>query len=228
MLTRGGERLRGRCYPCSSRRYRHDHVPANSTSPDRSARPRRPRHIRIVGVPVVHRRKPVRRADHWDRRPCVRPGSWRACANSAMRSWTRVIYPRLRPFRSHPPHTPDRARNLGQIAAWSRALSRCTYDIARAGACPVLLGGDHSLSMGSVNGIARHAHAIGRELFVLWLDAHADFNTPATTLSGNMHGMSAALFAGEPGLEAVFGDEPACASSAAPPAHVRDPLCGSG
>jgi len=62
--------------------------------------------------------------------------------------------------------------------------------------------------MGSVNGIARHAHEIGRELFVLWLDAHADFNTPATTPSGNMHGMSAALLAGEPGLEAVFGDEP--------------------
>ena len=38
--------------------------------------------------------------------------------------------------------------------------------------------------MGSVNGIARHAHEIGRELFVLWLDAHADFNTPATTPSG--------------------------------------------
>src|SRR4051812_41856339 len=60
-------------------------------------------------------------------------------------------------------------------------LSRCTYDITRAGACPVLLGGDHSLSIGSVNGIARHAHEIGRELFVLWLDAHADLNTPATT-----------------------------------------------
>jgi arginase len=43
---------------------------------------------------------------------------------------------------------------------------------------------------------------------VLWLDAHADFNTPATSPSGNMHGMSAALLAGEPGLEAVFGDEP--------------------
>ena len=108
------------------------------------------------------------------------------------------------PVPLHPPHTPDKARNLGQIAAWSR----CTYDIARAGACPILLGGDHSLSMGSVNGLARHAGEIGRELFVLWLDAHADFNTPATTPSGNMHGMSAALLAGEPGLEAVFGDEP--------------------
>jgi arginase len=62
--------------------------------------------------------------------------------------------------------------------------------------------------MGSVNGVARYAREAGRELFVLWLDAHADFNTPATSPSGNMHGMSAALLAGEPGLEAVFGDEP--------------------
>ena len=88
------------------------------------------------------------------------------------------------------------------------ALSHCTYDIARAGVCPIMLGGDHSLSMGSVNGVARYAREAGRELFVLWLDAHADFNTPATSPSGNMHGMSAALLAGEPGLEAVFGDEP--------------------
>jgi arginase len=104
--------------------------------------------------------------------------------------------------------TDTKARNLAQIAAWSRALSHCTYDIARAGACPIMLGGDHSLSMGSVNGVARYAREAGRELFVLWLDAHADFNTPATSPSGNMHGMSAALLAGEPGLEAVFGNEP--------------------
>lgn len=101
-----------------------------------------------------------------------------------------------------------RIRNLPQVAAWSRALSRRTCALMQDGACPVVLGGDHSLSMGSVNGVARHARAMGRELFVLWLDAHADFNTPATTPSGNMHGMSAALLAGEQGLEAVFGDEP--------------------
>jgi arginase len=73
---------------------------------------------------------------------------------------------------------------------------------------PVFLGGDHSLSMGSVNGVARHAAETGRELFVLWLDAHADFNTPASTPSGNMHGMSAAFLCGEAGFEEVFGDEP--------------------
>ena len=102
----------------------------------------------------------------------------------------------------------EKARNLAEIAAWSRILSERTYAIVRSGASPIVLGGDHSLSMGSVNGVARAAQEAGRELFVLWLDAHADFNTPATTPSGHMHGMSAALLAGEPGLEAVFGGEP--------------------
>jgi arginase len=69
---------------------------------------------------------------------------------------------------------------------------------------PVFLGGDHSLSMGSVNGVARHWHAQGRELFVLWLDAHADYNTPATTITGNMHGMSGAFLCGEPGLDGLL------------------------
>jgi arginase len=70
------------------------------------------------------------------------------------------------------------------------------------------MGGDHSLSMGSVGGVARYWAERGRELFVLWLDAHADFNTPATSPSGNMHGMAAAFLCGEPGLGDIFGDEP--------------------
>jgi arginase len=80
--------------------------------------------------------------------------------------------------------------------------------MARSGAVPIFLGGDHSLSMGSVNGIARHCGEQGRELFVLWLDAHTDYNTPATTITGNMHGMSAAFLCGEPGLDGLLGQEP--------------------
>ena len=76
------------------------------------------------------------------------------------------------------------------------------------GRSPIFLGGDHTLSMGSVNGMARHWREAGRELFVLWLDAHADYNTPATTQSGNMHGMSAAFLCGEPGLDGLLGEEP--------------------
>ena len=71
------------------------------------------------------------------------------------------------------------------------------------------MGGDHSLSMGSVNGVARYwQQEMNRPVFVLWLDAHADYNTPATTVTGNMHGMAAAFLCGEPGLDALLGDQP--------------------
>ena len=103
---------------------------------------------------------------------------------------------------------PDNARQYREIQRWTRTLSARAYQLARSGAIPIFLGGDHSLSMGSVNGIARHCHETGRELFVLWLDAHADYNTPTTTQSGNMHGMSAAFLCGEPGLDRLLGEEP--------------------
>lgn len=103
---------------------------------------------------------------------------------------------------------PANANHYRDIQAWVRALSPRAYDVAKSGATPIFLGGDHSLSMGSVNGVARYWHERGRELFVLWLDAHADYNTPLTTMTSNMHGMSAAFLCGEPGLDGLLGDEP--------------------
>ena len=102
----------------------------------------------------------------------------------------------------------DNARRAAEVAGWARSLAARTYEIMRAGGTPIILGGDHSLSMGSVAGVARHCAETGRELFVLWLDAHADFNTPATSPSGNLHGMPVACFCGEPGFDGLFGDEP--------------------
>ncbi|WEX88999.1 arginase [Sinorhizobium garamanticum] len=90
-----------------------------------------------------------------------------------------------------------RANNLQMVAAFARALNDAVHDVARKGHFPIILGGDHALSMGSVSGMARHADAVGRPLFVLWLDAHADFNSPVTSPSGNMHGMPVAFFCGE-------------------------------
>ncbi|MHC1548956.1 arginase [Phyllobacterium sp. K27] len=100
------------------------------------------------------------------------------------------------------------AHYIEEIAAWSRMLAVETYDAMKSGSFPIILGGDHSLSMGSIGGIARYCEEQNRELFVLWLDAHSDFNTPATSPSGNMHGMPLALLCREPGLEGVFNDEP--------------------
>jgi arginase len=103
---------------------------------------------------------------------------------------------------------PENAKHYRAIQAWIQALSARAYTLAQSGALPIFLGGDHSLSMGSVNGVARHWHEQGRELFVLWLDAHADYNTPHTTITGNMHGMSAAFLCGEAGLDGLLGTEP--------------------
>ncbi len=103
---------------------------------------------------------------------------------------------------------PANAKYYDEIKTWIRALSERAFALARSGAIPIFMGGDHSLSMGSVNGVARHWQQQGRPLFVLWVDAHADYNTPGTTITGNMHGMSAAFLCGEPGLDDLLGAEP--------------------
>ena len=103
---------------------------------------------------------------------------------------------------------PANTKYYDEVKSWIRLLSERAYSLARSGAVPIFMGGDHSLSMGSVNGVARHWQEAGRPLFVLWLDAHADYNTPDTTETGNMHGMSAAFLCGEPGLDALLGNQP--------------------
>lgn len=98
------------------------------------------------------------------------------------------------------------ARNIAEIAGWIRAIEAAADDAFRDGVMPVLLGGDHSVAMGSVAAAAREARRRGRDLFVLWLDAHADFNTPETSPSGNVHGMALAALCGEPGLDGLVAE----------------------
>ena len=100
---------------------------------------------------------------------------------------------------------PGRANHLAEIAGWSQAITQSVRATLARSRLPIIMGGDHALSMGSVNGVATHCKNIGRELFVLWLDAHADFNTPDTSPSGNVHGMPVAMLCREPGLDAVMG-----------------------
>jgi arginase len=87
--------------------------------------------------------------------------------------------------------------HLAETLGWTAALARAGQAAAGQGV-PVFLGGDHSLSLGSVAGIAAHAAAVDRPLFVLWLDAHSDIHTPATTESGNLHGTPVAYLTGRP------------------------------
>tara|TARA_R110002020_G_scaffold14693_3_gene52154 strand:- start:41 stop:1015 length:975 start_codon:yes stop_codon:yes gene_type:complete len=84
------------------------------------------------------------------------------------------------------------------VLAMAKASSARALQTLQDGRLPVFLGGDHSLSMGTLAGVAQHCAAIGRPLFVLWVDAHGDFNTPATSETGNIHGMPLALLCGEP------------------------------
>jgi len=92
--------------------------------------------------------------------------------------------------------------SLAETLGWTEVLADRTRAVLEAGAMPVLMGGDHSLSLGSVSGAAAHAAASGRPLFLLWLDAHTDFHTPETTVSGNLHGTPVAYAAGRAGFSA--------------------------
>jgi arginase len=104
------------------------------------------------------------------------------------------------------PDGPAEGRGLPAVAAWTRALARQVEAALGDGHLPLVAGGDHSLSLGTVEGAMRHCAASGRRLFVLWLDAHADFNTPETSPSGNLHGMPLAALCGEPGFADLFPD----------------------
>lgn len=88
---------------------------------------------------------------------------------------------------------------LDETIGWTRALISAAREAAPKG-MPIFLGGDHSLSLGTVAGMAAHAKSVGRPLFVLWLDAHSDFHTPETTESGHLHGTPVAYVTGQPGF----------------------------
>jgi arginase len=93
-----------------------------------------------------------------------------------------------------PPH--GGYRHLAQVVRWNELVHEGVYGQLREGRLPILLGGDHCLSIGSISAVARHCREEGKRLRVLWLDAHADFNTSALSPSGNVHGMPVACLCG--------------------------------
>lgn len=108
-----------------------------------------------------------------------------------------------------------RLRFLAEISQVCRETYRLVASALQEGCFPLILGGDHSLSIGSVPAVAAHYRARGERIGVLWVDAHTDMNTPDTTPSGNIHGMSLAALAGlgPDSLTRIMGD----------PAPVVDP-----
>ncbi|VDC31613.1 arginase [Pseudogemmobacter humi] len=91
---------------------------------------------------------------------------------------------------------------LPETVAWTQTISAAVEEALTAGGFPIVMGGDHSLALGSAAGAARHALRAGRPLFLLWLDAHSDFHTPLTTTSGNLHGTPLAYINGRDGFDA--------------------------
>ncbi len=105
----------------------------------------------------------------------------------------------------------DGYRHLEQVVAWNRLVMQAVTAELQAGRLPIMMGGDHCLGIGSITAVAQHCRDTGKQLRVLWLDAHADFNTHEVTPSGNIHGMPVACLCGigPQALTALGGSAPA-------------------
>jgi len=114
-------------------------------------------------------------------------------------------------------------RHLAEVADWCRHTHDAVLAELQAQRLPILLGGDHALSIGSISAVARHCASKGKKLRVLWLDAHADFNTSELTPSGNLHGMPVACLCGfgPPELTGLAGRTPALSPKAIRQIGVR-------
>jgi len=101
--------------------------------------------------------------------------------------------------------TDPKLKYIDCIIPMGRRVAGAVATAIQAGHFPLVLGGDHSLSVGSIRGAAKH-----KKLGVIWVDAHADFNTPETTPSGNIHGMPLAALCGlgDPRLTSLWDETP--------------------
>jgi arginase len=90
----------------------------------------------------------------------------------------------------------DGYRHLDQVVQWNHLVHDAVHAELAQGRLPILLGGDHCLGIGSISAVARHCREQKKKLRILWLDAHADFNTSTLTPSGNIHGMPVACLCG--------------------------------
>ena len=119
--------------------------------------------------------------------------------------------------------TRDGYRHLDEVIRWNEIVHEAVHQALARGQLPITLGGDHSLAIGSISAVARHCRAANRPLRVLWLDAHADFNTSALTPSGHVHGMPVACLCGfgPPALVSLSGQVPALAPDAVRQIGIR-------
>lgn len=112
--------------------------------------------------------------------------------------WGDLALPELRDVTCPNPVVHD----LPETVGWAEILMDRVDDALSQGGFPIIMGGDHSLALGSAAGAAAFAARVDRPLFLLWLDAHSDFHTPLTTTTGNLHGTPLAYIAGREGFDA--------------------------
>lgn len=114
-------------------------------------------------------------------------------------------------------------RHLAEVAAWNHGVHEAVHAALSEGQMPLLLGGDHCLAIGSISAVARYCRQVGKNLRVLWLDAHADFNTHTLTPTGNTHGMPVAVLCGHgpDELTGIGGVSPAMHPSAVRQIGIR-------
>ena len=152
----------------------------------------------LIGAPI----------DEGQRRPgCLMgPAAYRVAGlaraiadlGHGVEDWGDVELPSLRPA----PCPNPAVHSLAECVGWTEVLADRVDDALSEGGLPIVMGGDHSLALGSVAGAAAFAAREGVPLFLLWLDAHSDFHTPLSTESGNLHGTPVAYIAGREGFEA--------------------------
>jgi arginase len=151
----------------------------------------------LIGAPI----------DEGQRRPgCLMgPAAYRVAGiaraigdlGHGVEDWGDVALPALKPLTSANPVV----HCLPECVGWTEVLADRVDDALSDGGLPIIMGGDHSLALGSVAGAAAFAARQDRPLFLLWLDAHSDFHTPLTTDSGNLHGTPVAYIAGREGFD---------------------------
>jgi arginase len=122
------------------------------------------------------------------------------------------------------PEGHPRAKYLPQIAATCQRLAVLVEQTLERGAVPLVLGGDHSVAIGTVSGVADLLRRDNRRAGLIWLDAHADMNTPESSPSGNIHGMPLACIVGQGPAELtdLFGFRPKVAPANAVIVGLRD------
>ncbi len=114
-------------------------------------------------------------------------------------------YGNIKPSKRSRRKDDPKAKNLVDILHESKQIAEAVYRCIKAGRFPLLLGGDHSMAIGSISGFSR---AFDNFVGVIYFDAHGDFNTPQTTPSGNVHGMPLALVSGQYGIPALSMQDP--------------------